>query len=322
MKNSNAQPQRPSETKNSYVGMSILSALLFFALIGLGFLFFENSQLNDQVNSLDDTRTELISEIDELKVNYDQMLTDNSDLKANYTAIIMEMEEKSAEFEKIRKANSDKFSVVDEVKRLRSIKIEYAEVLGALREQAVILSDANTRLMSRNADLENRVKSMNDENQELNRKVFELNRMTQTLARETVKYNAPIAKATNINVMTYKNNNRPTGSAKRTKAITVDYRLENITDSPNKFQNIYLVIKDMNGIPVGVENPINVTIKPTEDIEGEQIIAQQSMQVNLDDVDDLKFSINPKSNTLHEGYYRAFVYSHKGLLGSSQFYLR
>ena len=322
MKNPDSQPKRLSETKNSYVGMSILSAFLFFALIGLGFLFFENQELNDQVNSLGDTRTELISEIDELKVNYDQMLADNSDLKTNYTAIVMEMEEKDAEFEKIRTADSNKFNVVDEVKRLRSIKTEYAEVLNALREQAVVLSDANTRLMSRNADLENTVKSMNDENQELNRKVFELNRMTQTLARETVKYNAPVAKATNINVMTYKGNARPTGSAKRTKAITVNYQLENIADSPNNFQNIYLVIKDMNGLPVGVENPISVTIKPTEDIEGEQIIAQQSMQVSLDDIDDLQFSINPKSNTLHEGYYRAFVYSHKGLLGSSQFYLR
>ena len=86
--------------------------------------------------------------------------------------------------------------------------------------------------------------------------------------------------------------------------------------------NVYVVLKDANSIPVKVENPIKVTIKPNTGGQAEEIIAQQMMSMNLFESDRLQFKIEPMKGSLHAGYYRAVIYTDWGLLGGAEFHLR
>lgn len=98
--------------------------------------------------------------------------------------------------------------------------------------------------------------------------------------------------------------------------------MTNLPSNKKGEYQVYLVIKDAQGIPVKVANPINVTIKPDTGGKSEPIIAQQAIKANLFDQNRLQFKINPEEKNLHQGYYRATIYTDWGLLGAAQFQLR
>lgn len=127
-------------------------------------------------------------------------------------------------------------------------------------------------------------------------------------------------KATNFEVIVKKKGGKITGSHKRARKIAVYFDVEGLPETQHGKHELYLVIKDAQGMNIAVESPVNTKVGMKKDMM--RISAQQSMTAKLDAMNRLKFEIKPKKKTLHKGQYTASVYSEAGLMGSTKFNLR
>lgn len=323
----------------------VLSVVLGLSILTGGYFGVKSYQLNksnerlqSEVGLLKTVKNELIADIEDLQSDYDGLLSNNSELESTLATAILEMEDKETELKRI-KAQDNSFTLAEEVQRLRIMKDEYAFILNELRKQAIILTNSNSELQNQNADLIDRMADIKEKNEKLATKVFNLRRENNSelkplnasnrsdkanamlMSNESINDHSTekkqVAEAANFTFDIRKKGNKPTGSSRRARKIAVRFDVKNL-DKMSSTETLYLVIRDINGIPVQVENPIKATVGSKK----EEIIAQQMMAVNLSQHSSLKFEVMPKKKTLHEGYYRVSVYSEKGLIGSDQFHLR
>lgn len=329
-------------TSKSQITTIVLSVVLGISILTGGYFGVKSYQLNSsneklqsEVGLLKTVKNDLIAEIEGLQSDYNGLLSNNSELESTLATAILEMEDKEAELKRI-KAQDDSFTLADEVKRLRMLKDEYAFILYELKIQSTILTNSNAELQNQNADLLDRMADMKEKNEALATKVFNLRRENTSgvkplnasnkndkpkailVSNKVNNANQKLAEATNFTFDIRKKRNKPTGSSRRARKIAVRFDVKNLDNMPAGTEKLYLVIKDINGMPVQVESPIMVTVGSKK----EEIIAQQMMTVNLSQHSSFKFEFMPKKKTLREGYYRASVYSDKGLIGSDQFHLR
>ena len=330
----------------SKTAIILLSVGLGFATLFGGYQMFKNSSLSSknqelaaEVGNLNLLKTDLLNDLEKMQSDYDELMASNNDLQDSFAETIAEMDRKDAEIKRIKSSNLGDSA---EVQRLRKLKTEYAYVLNKLRLHTIVLEDANSELQNQNADLLDRVKDMKNQNEKLATRVFDLQQSgnrhhTATAFSESMTIKGeeeitipqensmteksapvgPFASAENFVFDFRKKGDKPTGSHKRAKKMSVRFDVKSFKNTPEGKHKLYLVIRDVNGLPVEVSNPIMTTVNGNE-----QIIAQQEMTAYLNRNEQLKFEIMPKRKTLHEGYYRASVYTEKGLLGSEEFYLR
>ncbi len=330
--NQNFITMNSSTTKSSTNTVLLSSVLLFSILVGgfFGFKTFKlsntNEALTEEIGNLNTTKEALNNEVAQLKSDYETLLADHEELEATFENTQYEINENEQKLADMR-ANKSSFTVADEVVLLRAIREQYAYVLSKLRQQTVILYDANSGLQEENALLQKRLMKMKDQSEQLASQVFELKQSgfknNQPMAPNVSNVSTPKSKASveNFKFDIRKKGDRPTGSARRAQKISVAFDVTGKQDQPDQDQELYLVIKDVNGMNVPVDNPIKTTVG-TDSGRDEEIISQQTTRVNLTKSQMAQFEIHPKKRTLKEGFYRAFVYSKSGLLGSDQFYLR
>lgn len=324
----------------------ILSAVLGLSLLLGGFFGYKaynlsttNDLLSSEIGQLETAKEDLIADMEQLQSEYEVLMSEHSDLQTTFADANAEIELHNQNLASIKSRSSNSSGLADEVIRLRGMRAEYAFILNELRQQAIILTDANVNLQDQNAELQKRLKKMKNQSELLAKQVFDmkytrsmaaLNPIAQKEAKplfasqEVLIEKGEKKEGAMVNNFTFnvtKKGDKPTGSHKRAKKIGIRFDVYNAKNEIDQNQEIFLVIKDANGMPVEVENPIKTTIH-ADGYQKEEIIAQQVMTANLKKNNTLKFEILPKRKTLNEGFYRASIYSKKGLLGYDEFYLR
>ncbi len=335
-----------SQNSESRYTNIILSTVLGLSLLLGGFFGYKtyklsntNDILSSEVGQLETAKEDLIADMEQLQSEYKVLMSEHGDLQSAFADANAEIEAHDQNLASIKSNSGSSKGLADEVIRLRGMRAEYAFILNELRQQAVILTDANVNLQDQNAELQKRLRKMKNQSEQLAKQVFDMKQNRSMAALEPIVQNEPKplfasqevmvekgekkagAMANNFTFNVTKKSGNPTGSHKRANKIGIRFDLHNTQNEIDQNQEIFLVIKDANGMPVEVENPVKTTIH-TEGYQKEEIIAQQVMTANLKRNHTLKFEILPKRKTLNEGFYRASIYSKNGLLGHDEFYLR
>ena len=337
-----------------------LSVIIILA-IGGGYLLKQNLELGNKVENLgantqefEGVKSNLLSEIDKLQIEYGSLLRANNKLKSTFAGIVKEMAEKDVEIAQIKASQANYDGLMDEVKRLRMLKEEYAFVLNELRLQAVILNDSNSELQRQNADLKRRMAEMQNTQQ---KKIYqsapqatEEMEMGSALQASTSSPNTTTQldrtksgpsgdvkvkkKATNSTV-SFKNlradnftidiRNKKmevTDKTKKVRKISIRYEVNGLTGRPKESTRMYLVVLDPNGESVLTEQATRLPLTAMDNIKGKPIMAQQVMSANLRNGKSLKFEFAPMYKALVSGNYTAKIYSEYGYLGSKTFSLK
>lgn len=294
-----------------------IALLLVFLLLAIGvggYLWYQNKTLNTEkemlsaeVGDLRKLRTSLLDDINVMETELDSLLTENDTLIFRVEDGEKAIKEQRAEIKRIKStAAKDAESLKAEVEQLLAIKKDMAALLGQLKTE-----NSNLRLANQN---------LTAQNQALSFEVAELKQLTAVLEKERAQLMAASTRASNLLIDIRKKGDKPTGSSRRAKEISVTFEVKNLPQSRKGEHNVYLVIKDAKGLPVKVSNPVKPTVKPTGAME--EIIAQQMLTATLFEGGRLKFKIEPEPGSLRAGHYRVSIFTEWGLLGGAQFLLR
>lgn len=315
--------QTNSNAKKFNGKVAVLLGLLFIALVAGGLhwsnstkVTAENKVLNDQVESLEETRAQLLQDIASLQSDYDFLVQDNAALETDYEEISQEIDAQKVEIRKIKKAfATDATEMKSEIDQLKTIKSDLTGYINQLRAENAQLKQANKDLAVQVSDVEAR-------NKVLELEISQLKQLTGQLEKDRSNLMATATRATDLRIDIRKKGDKPTGSFRRAKEISVSFAISNLPSTKKGDQKVYVVIKDAQGVPIKVANPIKATIKSEVSGQSEEIIAQQMELRNLFEKTRFQMKVAPLAGTLNPGYYRAVVYTDWGILGGAQFHLR
>lgn len=301
----------------------ILGLLLLLAILGGGYLWSQNKAINStndllsgQVSVLKTLRTDLLEEVEILQSDFDAMIHNNALLEIDYEDISEEVNAKKVEIQKIKKAfATNAAGMQTEINQLKGIKKELTALLNQLTEE-------NTQLKEANEDLAIQVANVETRNKELEFQTSQLRQTNRELEKEKSGLMATATRATDLRVDIRKKGDKPTSSSRRAKEIAVSFAISNLPDNRKGDQKIYVVVKNRQGLPIKVANPIKATIKSSSGGKAEEIIAQQMQIRNLFEKDRLQMTILPETGSLKAGYYRVSIYADWGLLGGAEFQLK
>lgn len=300
----------------------LIGLFLLFALLGGGYFWQQNKSLQiknkvlaEEAAFYNRMRTELLKEVDSLEADYNALVAGNTVLKTDYEEISSEVAARKVEIRKIKKEYANTASDMKaEIEQLQSIKKELTGYVNQLKSE-------NAQLKQSNQTLTTQVANVEAKNKVLSFQISELRQMNGLLANDKKALMAAVTRATDLRIDIRKKGDKPTGSYRRAQEISVSFAISNIPDNRKGNHKIYVVIKDAQGIPVKVANPVKATIQSTTS-KVEEIIAQQMEIRNLFEKVRLQMKINPEVGNLHKGYYRVSVYADWGLLGGAEFQLR
>lgn len=301
----------------------LLGILLLLALLAGGFLWNQNKtlqstneRLSGEVGVLKTLRADLLEDVEVLEADFDALMKDNAVLETDYEEISEEVAAKKVIIAKMKKEfATNATGMQTEIDQLRNYKKELTDYVGQLKAEIVQLKQANEDLSTQVANVENL-------NKEQAFQIAQLRQLTGDLENDKKSLMATATRATDLRIDIRKKGDKPTGSFRRAKEISVSFALSNVPETRKGDQKIYVVIKDAQGIPVKVANPIKATIKSDVGGKAEEIIAQQMQIRNLFEKVRLQMAILPEVGSLKAGYYRVSVYADWGLLGGAAFQLR
>lgn len=312
-----------TNSKKSNKSGIVLGLLLLIAFSVGGYFWIQNKtlsasnqELSGEVAVLKTLRTDLLVDVEGLQTDLDALMQDNAVLETDYEEISKDVAARKAEIKKIKKDFATNASGMQvEIEQLKGIKKELMDFIGQLKTENAQLKQSNEALTSQVANAENR-------NKELEFEISQLRQMNGDLEKDKSSLMATATRATELRVDIRKKGDKPTGSSRRAREINVSFALTNVPANRKGDQKIYVVIKDAQGVPVKVANPIKATIKSSTGGKSEEIIAQQMQIRDLFDKVRLQMTINPEVGNLQAGYYRVAIYADWGLLGGAQFQLR
>jgi predicted nucleic acid-binding Zn-ribbon protein len=264
---------------------------------------------DNQIDSLNVLKTSLEMELDSLTFNLDSAWAENESLQGNISSIQEKLKAKELMVNKISKeAAKDEKELLSQIEALKRAKTEIETMLTVLKTENEALKEENTQLKGEVTQLSNDVTGLKGEVQQLN----------QDLVEEMLKAQRAGFKATALRVDMERKNDKLTSKGKQIREFNVSFDLANVPEKMQGVQNIYMVITDMQGVPIKVTNPVKATIHaPAGD---QEIIAQQAKQVNVGATQRLSFTY-PVEEKMKAGQYMVAIYSEKGFLGSSSFRL-
>lgn len=297
---------------------SIVMGVLLIGSIAFGVMFYNrhnnaSHRAMDLSTQLDNTRTQLESELVTLNTAYDDQIIKNDTLSSDLQRKVAEVEDLQA---RITKARQDLKSSVANNKQIKARLDQMEELKIALEKDIATLRDENVSLASSNHELNTELTATKDEVINLNTKVMSLTAANSKLTSR-LKILAPAGfRADNFTVTSADRKDKLTTKGKRIEEITVKFDLNNIPDEFQGNREIYLVLTEFNGNPVAVvpgkevnltfgDQPVNVR---AADLEKVNLKDRQSMTMSFEPTDDL----NP-------GTYNVMVYADNGYLGSTGF---
>lgn len=265
---------------------------------------------------LQELRNDLIAEIETLQEDYNELMVDNAVLETDYEEISMEVDAQKKTINKIKKDfATNATGMKTEIDQLKNIKKDLAGYVEQLKKE-------NEQLKASNQALTTKVASVEEENKELLLEILQMRQMNGELEKDKKSLMATATRATELRVDIRKKGDKPTGSSRRAREISVSFAISNLPENKKGDHTLYVVIKDANGLPVKVTNPIKATIKSETGGKSEEIIAQQMQVRNLFEKVRLQLPITPEVGSLRPGYYRVSIYADWGLLGGASFQLR
>lgn len=269
----------------------------------------EQALSDNQIDSLNVLKASLEMEVDSLTFNLDSAWAENESLQGNISTIQEKLKAKEIMVNKITKeAAKDEKGLLAQIEALKKAKTEIETMLTVLKTENEALREENTQLKGEVTQLSTNVSDLKGEVQQLN----------QDLVEEMMKAQRAGFKATALRVDMERKNDKLTSKGKQIREFNVSFDLANVPEKMQGVQNIYMVITDMQGVPIKVTNPVKATIHaPAGD---QEIIAQQAKQVNVGATQRLSFTY-PVEEKMKAGQYMVAIYSEKGFLGSSSFRL-
>ncbi len=297
-----------------------VSVILFILLLVTGWWGFSQQKANQQLESANQTLTDEISDLEELKV---ELQNDVDSLEIALESLYFENDSLSNSLLEAKSRVGRKNKTISSLKRSnKSSTVEInnlkAEILALLQEKAQLESSIvglqmeNDSLRARTGLLEADLGIAKEENAALSN----LNRSMQGNIEQLTLANF---KASAFQVDLERKNTKVTAKGKRIKKIIVSFDLTNVPPEYQGVRPLYLVITDDKATPIKLENPIQATVS----VNGQpnDILAAEAKEVNIEENQRISFS-HKLSSKLAKGYYRVIVYTDIGLLGASNFRLR
>ena len=268
-----------------------------------------NQTLTQEISDLEELKVELQSEIDSLEITLETLSLENDSLSNSLTDSKMRVSRRDNTISKLKKSGNASKAEISNLK---------AEIQSLLQEKEALVSSIaslqmeNDSLRIRTGMLEADLGIAVEEN-------AALNNLNRTMQGEMDQLTLANFKATAFQIDLEQKNSKVMAKSRRVKKVNVSFDLTNV---PPKYQGVrplYLVITDDKATPIKLENPIQATVSVNGQVN--EIMAAEGKEVKLEENQRLSFS-HELSSKLAKGYYRAIVYTDIGLLGASNFRLR
>lgn len=300
---------------------TVMTVLFILALCGVIYLLFSKSKVQNayettsiERDSLLVMRTNLENDLETLSTDFQMALAENDSLSGSLSDMQQLVAEKEALVKKIRAQNANTIDGLRrEVNQLRQLKGELEGAFAKLQEENTQLRAENEQLTAENAQL-------TATTGQLSSQVGDLEKFNKTLQNQVASLTRAGIKATAFRVDVERKSDKLTTSARRTRGINIAFDL---VDLPEEFQGtrtLYLVLTDINGLPLATSNAMTKANIPTPNGSTMEITAQQTKEVNLSKSQRLTFNY-PVEEKLKAGTYVATVYADFGILGSASFRL-
>jgi cell division protein FtsB len=305
------------ENQNSTNRLPILLALLL--ALGLGgaawwgvqqrnarqSLQSENEQMSNELQGLNDLKTELAAQVDSLAAAYDTLAGENQSLKGSLADAQSTLARKDAE---IKAAKSNRLSEVNglrgEIQQLLAEKTDLESVINDLRKE-------NDDLKVRTGQLERDLGVARDENTAL----ANLNR---TIQGELKRLTLANFKASGFQVEVEGRKPKATAKAGKARRIKVSFDLVEVPQEYQGLRPLYLTITDDKGTPIAGSN---ISAKAMVNGARMDLLVVKSKDEKITASQRLSFS-HDLEDKLRDGYYRVSVFTDVGLLGASSFRLQ
>ncbi len=305
------------KTKKILIAVTIIYSIL---LLVAGWWGFSQRKANEELQSSNETLTNEISDLEELKVDLEN---DVDSLNAKIESLYAENESLSSSLSDANELAKKKDRTISKLKTSRnSSKAEItnlkAEIQALLEEKTLLqasivgLQMENDSLRARTGLLETDLGIAKEEN-------ATLSILNRTMQGDIDQLTLANFKASAFQIELEGKKAKISTKSKRIKNIKVSFDL---TDVPQKYQGvrpIYLVITNDKATPIKIENPIQITVSVNG--QNNEIMAAEAKEVNIEENQRISFS-HKLNSKLAKGYYRVIVYTDIGLLGASNFRLR
>lgn len=304
-------PKQPVLTTENIALIGVLLLLVMGTLAGWGWMRYhalsklrqaEQQQHELVLDSLQQVKTSLETNLDHLQTEFSELSTENDTLAHRLATTTNIVAQKEAAIQEIKSQNlREEKALREQVQRLQSIKDRYETIIAVLDQKNTVLERENARLRGANDSLY--------------MEISDLGLKLEAQIRQTLsaKY-----KASAFRLDLVRRNDKPTIRAKRTRELRVSFELNRVPEMYQGNQRFYLVITDDRGIPISSPNAMEASINSERG--NVQILAQSTQMQNVIDNQHVEM-IYKLEDRLKKGTYLVSVYSEKGLLGVASFRL-
>jgi flagellar basal body-associated protein FliL len=305
------------KAKDILIVVTIILSILLLVAAWWGFsqrtanqqLESHNETLTQEISDLEELKVELQSEVDSLEIAYETLSLENDSLSNSLTDSKLRVGRRDKTISKLKKSSNASKAEISNLK---------AEIQALLEEKAT-LANSIASLQMENDSLRTRTGLLEADLGISKQENAALTNLNRTMQGDIDNLTLANFKATAFQVELERKNTKVTAKSRKVKKILVSFDLTNV---PAKYQGVrplYLVITDDKATPIKLENPINATVSVNGQVN--EILAAEAKEVKIEENQRLSFS-HEMSNKLAKGYYRVIVYTDIGLLGASNFRLR
>jgi len=305
------------KAKEILIVVTVILSLLLLGAAWWGFsqrsanqqLESHNQTLTQEISDLEELKVELQSEVDSLEIAYESLSIENDSLSNSLTDSKMRVGRRDKTISKLKKTSNASKAEISNLK---------AEIQSLLEEKQA-LANSITGLQMENDSLRARTGLLEADLGISKQENAALTNLNRTMQGDIDNLTLANFKATAFQVDLERKNTKVTAKSKRVKKVLVSFDLTNV---PAKYQGVrplYLVITDDKATPIKLDSPINATVSVNGQVN--DIQAAEAKEVKIEDNQRLSFS-HELSDKLAKGYYRVIVYTDIGLLGASNFRLR
>lgn len=312
------QMQQGEYPNNSWKTTSAILGILLIGAVVFGSVFYSkykdsSRQATDLGTTLDATKEKLEGELAVLNTAYTDQIAENDTLSADLRMKVAEVEDLQVRIAKARKelklsqANSD-------VIKARLAQME--ELKTALEADIAGLRQENQVLVVSNEALNQNIGQARAEISQLNHQVMSLTQANEKLTGR-LRTLAPAGfRADNFTITSANRRDKVTTKSRKIEEVKVSFDLNNIPDEYHGTRNLYLVLTEFNGNPVGVVPGKEVSV--TNGQQSVNVMAADAQEVQLRNRQSVTMSFAPEED-LNPGTYNVLVYADNGYLGSTGF---
>jgi hypothetical protein len=269
-----------------------------------------------EVSQLEETKTNLNGELVTLESEYEAQISENTVLKADLTAKVAEVESLQ---KKVRSAQSQLSQSKAHAAEIKARLDQLEQIKITLEKDIAALSGENEALTATNAILTETVASAQREVSILNERVTHLTEVNTKLNMRLAAIAPAGFTADNFAIVAQKKNDKLTAKASKADLINVTFDITDVPENYSRSHDIFLVITDFEGIPVGKVAAKSAQVRTADNVL--QIQAADAEKINLQGNQLMKMTIDPIED-LEPGMYNLVVYADNGFLGATGFQLR